>query len=66
MAKWRRYHRLYRSLNQREYEAIVREIKELETYIQAEEAGDLLPLPANVETIEDVRQRLEELQNLAY
>ena len=53
-------------LNRQEYEAIVHEIKELETYVEAAEAGDLLPLPKNVETIEDVQHRLEELRNLAY
>lgn len=54
------------AINRQEYESIIREMKSLETYIQAIDSGEVVPLPEGVETTEMGRRRLKDLQELAY
>lgn len=54
------------AINHREYESIIHEMKELERYIAASEAGEEVVFPKGIETIEQAGQRLKDLHELAY
>ena len=54
------------AINNREYEAIIREIKALESYVEATDAGEILPLPKDIHTTDQARRRLKDLQELSY
>ena len=54
------------AINRQEYEGIIREMKLLEEIITATDLGDVVPLPEGIETINEARRRLKDLQELAY
>lgn len=54
------------AINRQEYEKFLREMKSLEQYIQAIDAGDVVPLPEGIESAEVGRRRLKDLQEWAY
>jgi len=54
------------AIGKNEYEAIIHEIKALEDYVDALNEGRDLPLPDGMQTIEQVRRRLKDLQEQAY
>lgn len=54
------------AINRQEYEKVIREMKSLETYLQTIDSGEVVGLPDGVETTEWGRQRLKDLQELAY
>lgn len=54
------------AINRQEYEAVIRETKSLENYIQAIDSGEVAPLPEGIESTEMGRRRLKDLQELAY
>ncbi len=54
------------AINNREYEAIIREVKALESYLEATDAGEIVPLPEDMLSTEQARRRLKDLQELSY
>lgn len=54
------------AINRQEYENIIREIKALETYVDAIDAGENAPLPEGIATADQVTKRLKDLHELAY
>lgn len=54
------------AINRQEYEALINESRGLEAYIEAVEAGEVLPLPEGRSSMDDVRRRLKDLKELAY
>jgi len=54
------------AINRDEYERVVHEIKELESIIAAEELGESLSLPPDLDDLSAARRRLRELQDKAY
>lgn len=54
------------AINRQEYESVIREIKALEAYIEAIDIGDIVPLPAGMESSNQVRKRIKDLHALAY
>lgn len=53
-------------ISSREYKAITGELQELNSCLAQWEEGELLPFPKGYQTIEEVKQRLEELEKKAY
>lgn len=54
------------AINRQEYEKIIREIKALDTYLEALDAGEVVQIPVGFETVDQVRRRLQDLHELAY
>lgn len=54
------------AINRQEYDKIMMEIRMLEDYIEGSDAENELPLPPNIETLAQARQRLQELEDHAY
>lgn len=54
------------AINQSEYEKIIGEMKALDKYLKAKEAGEDPPMPAYIKDPEKAQGRLIELQELAY
>jgi len=54
------------AINNQEYEAVISEIKALESYLEATDAGEVVPLPEGIGNTDQVRRRLKDLQELSY
>jgi len=54
------------AINEREYEAIVREIKDLENLLELSELGEIVAMPPGITSLEQVTTRLADLHELAY
>ncbi len=54
------------AINKNEYEGIIREIKALESYLESVERGEEVPFPKGLITIDEVNQRFNDLNELAY
>lgn len=54
------------AINKQEYEKVIQEIASLETYFHSVDAGEEVPLPQGIQTVEVGRRRLKDLQELAY
>lgn len=54
------------AINRQEYESVIREIKSLEAYVEAVDSGEIVPLPSGMDSANQVRKRLKDLQSLAY
>lgn len=54
------------AINRQEYDAVIQEIKALETYMELADAGEIGELPEGMESDGDVIRRLKELQERSY
>lgn len=54
------------AINRDEYESVIQEIKTLKQYVEAFEEGDNPDLPEGMNSVAQVRHRLQDLQEMAY
>lgn len=54
------------AINKQEYEKIIHEMVSLEAYFKSVDAGEDLPLPPGIASVDFGRKRLKDLQELAY
>ncbi len=54
------------AISNHEYEEIIREMRALECYIENIDAGEVIPPPQGIQTTDEARRRLKDLQELSY